>query len=106
MQGAVVPPGILMFLFILPRLVVQATLKPIYLPWLPPFPEPESLPYLQLPSPQEKKSCVVHLGSSRILGTQIHWSLVPLLKSNGVYSELVITLPLLFPFSPARVWDP
>ena len=55
MQGAVVPPGILMFLFILPRLVVQATLKPIYLPWLPPFPEPESLPYLQLPSPQEKK---------------------------------------------------
>lgn len=47
MQGAVVPPGILMFLFILPRLIVQTTLKPVYLPQSP-FPEPEGLPYLQL----------------------------------------------------------
>lgn len=103
MQRAVVPPGILMFLFISPLLVVQATLKPVNLSQTH-FHEPEGLLYLQRASPPKEKACG-RPGSSRILGTQIHWSLVPLLKSKGLglYSELVIGLPLLFLLPPVRV---
>lgn len=54
MQGTVVPPGILMFPFILSRLVDQATLKPVYLSQ-PPFPQPKGLPYLQHHSSQKKR---------------------------------------------------
>lgn len=97
MQGAVVPPGILMFLFILPRLVVQTTLKPVYLPQSP-FPEPGGLPYLQLLIPLGGGEACGRPGSSRILETQIHWSLAPLLKSNGVYSALVMGSPSFFLF--------
>lgn len=51
-HASVVPPGTLLFQFILPRSHVQATLKPVQLPTT--FPQPESLPYLKPSSPGEK----------------------------------------------------